>query len=103
MKGNSNIDRSGQTGIVNGAGTLDLANKQASIEWTRPFDVSSDKTLTLEANKTTRIWLTWGNFLADIDNNALTLSKKNQQNEFLNLTIQKPPAILYSATKAIYI
>ena len=50
MKGSSNIDRSGQTGIVNGAGTLDLANKLASIEWTRPFDVSSDRTLTLTAN-----------------------------------------------------
>ena len=79
MKGSSNIDRTGINGIINNQGSLDNANMKASISWIRPLDVSGDKTLTLIGNATNKIWMTWGNFLADVDINALTLSSKKDE------------------------
>ena len=66
---------------------------KASISWIRPLDVSGDKTLTLAGNSTNKIWLTWGNFLADIDINALTLNAKKGENDGVNFFIPAPPPI----------
>ena len=90
IKGDSNIDRSGTNGIVNGQGSLDNTNMKASISWTRPLDVSGDKTLTLIGNTTNKIWLTWGNYLADIDINALTLNAKKVETDGKDFFIPAP-------------
>ena len=74
LAGSPAIDTSGSNQIVNGNGTLDMANMRASVSWTRPLDPSYDGTMTLTPSNTLNIWLTWGNFLADIDENSLSLS-----------------------------
>ena len=55
--------------------------------------------MTLTSNATNKIWLTWGNFLADIDINALTLSKKNTESDAKDWFIPAPPPI---TTSGIY-
>ena len=43
-----NIDNSGSHGALNlGPGTLNLSEKEATVDWIRPMDVSSDRTMTL--------------------------------------------------------
>ena len=41
-KGNSEIDRTGLNGFKFVKGTMDKAARKASVEFTRPFDVSAD-------------------------------------------------------------
>ena len=93
MKGSSNIDRSGNTGISIVEGSLDNKNMKASVSWKRPLDVTGDRTLTLIGNTTNKIWLTWGNFLADVDINALTLNAKKGEADSKDFFIPAPPPI----------
>ena len=41
----------GYSGVETSQATYDIETKEASIAWTRPFDVSADNSLTLEAGK----------------------------------------------------
>ena len=45
------VDRSGKIGFTVDGGTLDIEKKTATIEFTRPFDVSRDDSLTMEGGQ----------------------------------------------------
>ena len=94
------LDKSGKNGIVTESGSLDLANKTASVSWSRPFDVSSDKTLTLVADQTYKVWLTWGNFRADYDIDASYVSAKRMEKDGIDLVVPAPPEV---NTNAVYL
>ena len=69
-KGDADYVLAADSGIINGQGTFDSQNRQASIEWTRPFDVPSDRTLTLQGGKAYKVWMNWGVFNGDRDKAA---------------------------------
>ena len=49
----------GYSGVETAEQTYDRDAKKISIAWTRPFDVSSDNSLTLEAGKSYNVFITW--------------------------------------------
>ena len=53
------FDNSGQNGIQMGPSTIDYDNKELTAQWSRPFDVSADGSLTLDTTSKYYIWLTW--------------------------------------------
>ena len=63
------FDNSGLSGIELGKSTIDYDNKELTLKWTRPFDVSADGSLTLDTDTTYYIWMTW--VIAD-DHDTLT-------------------------------
>ena len=49
----------GYSGVQTSTSTYDIDVKEASIAWTRPFDVSAENSLTLEAGKSYKVFITW--------------------------------------------
>ena len=58
----NNLQDLGNNGIIVGKNTYNAAEKKASVEWTREFDVKAPDTITLMSNQDFRIWLQWGTY-----------------------------------------
>ena len=74
----SAIDRI-DSGVIIQGGEFNLDARTASVNFIRPFDISSDHTLTLVGGTTYKAWLTWGIFGSDDDRRASLV--RGQRNE----------------------
>ena len=61
-KFSSSLINDNKNGVVVGDNSFDLNRRIGRIEWTRPFDVDSDNSMTLVANEKFKIWMMWGLF-----------------------------------------
>ena len=53
------FDNTGISGIKPGPNTIDYEAMEATLEWTRPFDVSADGSLALDTDTKYYMWITW--------------------------------------------
>ena len=70
------FENDGFSGVETAEGTYDRDAKKTSITWTRPLDVSADESLTLQADTSYNVFLTW--VTANKDEDA---SKFNSQDD----------------------
>jgi hypothetical protein len=81
-------------GVRTTGGSLDQDALTMSVEFTRPFDAPVDDSVTIIANQTMKMWLSWGllKYGSEMDNTNFIFGAKTQ-GAGVDMLIPAPPYV----------